>query len=631
MRQLFTFLILTGAAFAQGGLYNDTVFDSTGRPASGATVRVCTSTATGTTCTPTASIYSDNGLSVPIVGSTVTADAQGNFNFFAQPGVYKAQACKSGNCYTYLISVPPDVTANGAGRLAQLGYKSVTYDFGALCDGSTDDTAAFVAAAASTAKVIVVPYSATTCNVAGSTLGAITGVANQTWINWGATIKNTAAGKIVFNFTDVDGWSLQGNWKLQGVNGGTVGTPSSEALLYIAGGHNWSVDHVYCTNSNGWCVKNDPGLSLTPRGDKGHIGLIEGKNNYTLFENTVGTGSEYVTIGSIKGSLNTFPLIIAAGNTVVNSCTLTDNTNGVYIGNGSNHAHGRIANCESNHNTNYNWKFDQVTNGMNIVNSSCYGDSPTTGIMWFNASSGINWIGGSIDCQIKNDSVAGRNSIVGAFMPTTTGSTTANGTSGETSMEFSHNILPAGDWGRNNRDAQRFVGDGATISEIGSLGVNTLTRGLKFTDSAGATSVLIEDVPNTVGTNSILNLYVGGNAAGDMKLSVDDNGAILMPSGGSLGLGGGTPIKKYVEGTVTVDLANILANTCIDTAGITVTGALDGDLAVGSALAAVASVSGLQITAYVSASDTAKVRVCNVTAGAIDPASTTYRVGVWVH
>src|ERR1700691_3195623 len=53
--------VLTPAARAQGSRKDDVVFNAQGQPMAGATVRVCTSSATGTPCSPLANIYSDIG------------------------------------------------------------------------------------------------------------------------------------------------------------------------------------------------------------------------------------------------------------------------------------------------------------------------------------------------------------------------------------------------------------------------------------------------------------------------------------------------------------------------------------------------------------------------------------------
>lgn len=75
--------------------------------------------------------------------------------------------------------------------------------------------------------------------------------------------------------------------------------------------------------------------------------------------------------------------------------------------------------------------------------------------------------------------------------------------------------------------------------------------------------------------------------------------------------------------TATLDFPSVSAQTCQELT-VTVTGAKTGDAVyVGppSGLEA-----GLSATGYVSAADTVKVRVCNVTSGAVDPASAVWKV-----
>src|SRR5436190_1109817 len=78
--------------------------------------------------------------------------------------------------------------------------------------------------------------------------------------------------------------------------------------------------------------------------------------------------------------------------------------------------------------------------------------------------------------------------------------------------------------------------------------------------------------------------------------------------------------------TATIDFASTAANTSTDSSGITVTGAAVGDpVIVGSP----AYLAGGGFEAYVSAADTVKVRFSNNTAGALDPASGTYKIVVF--
>lgn len=76
---------------------------------------------------------------------------------------------------------------------------------------------------------------------------------------------------------------------------------------------------------------------------------------------------------------------------------------------------------------------------------------------------------------------------------------------------------------------------------------------------------------------------------------------------------------QIIQTSATVDPASVAANTSGETT-VTVTGAATGDTVV---VAAPDLEDNLGISAYVSAADTVTVRLTNVTAGAIDPASQT--------
>ena len=77
-------------ARGQGSRKDDVVFNAQGRPMAGATVRVCTSAATGQPCSPLALIYSDPGLTQALANPTTT-DGLGNYTFYAAPGRYEIE------------------------------------------------------------------------------------------------------------------------------------------------------------------------------------------------------------------------------------------------------------------------------------------------------------------------------------------------------------------------------------------------------------------------------------------------------------------------------------------------------------------------------------------------------------
>jgi hypothetical protein len=96
---LLAILALPAISFAQGSCYPaGVVLLDTGRPANGASVRVCQAGSTGTPCTPAASLFTDPTLGTPLSGSpTVTTDAHGNFGFCAAAGLnYDLQVSGSG-------------------------------------------------------------------------------------------------------------------------------------------------------------------------------------------------------------------------------------------------------------------------------------------------------------------------------------------------------------------------------------------------------------------------------------------------------------------------------------------------------------------------------------------------------
>lgn len=101
---LMALCVATGLAFGQGGSQTGEILKSTSGQAG--TVRVCTSVATGTPCSPLATIYSDAALTTPIVGSIVTSDINGNYSYYAAPGNYKEQFSSG---LTRVITVAPDV------------------------------------------------------------------------------------------------------------------------------------------------------------------------------------------------------------------------------------------------------------------------------------------------------------------------------------------------------------------------------------------------------------------------------------------------------------------------------------------------------------------------------------------
>jgi hypothetical protein len=106
------------AVRAQGSRKDDIVFGPSGHPVAGAAVTVCQSTATGTPCSPLATIFTDATLAVPAINPFKT-DGIGNYHFYAPAGRYEIQISGPGinGTITYPdVILPADVSSSGSGN-----------------------------------------------------------------------------------------------------------------------------------------------------------------------------------------------------------------------------------------------------------------------------------------------------------------------------------------------------------------------------------------------------------------------------------------------------------------------------------------------------------------------------------
>src|ERR1700678_3125853 len=108
----------TVPASAQGSRKDDIVFGPTGHQIGGATVPGCKATATGSPCTPLATIYTDATLTVA-APNPFQADGIGNYHFYAPAGRYLLQITgpQITGTLNYLdVILPADASSSGAGN-----------------------------------------------------------------------------------------------------------------------------------------------------------------------------------------------------------------------------------------------------------------------------------------------------------------------------------------------------------------------------------------------------------------------------------------------------------------------------------------------------------------------------------
>ena len=112
------FATMANPAQAQGSRKDDIVFGPSGHPVAGASILVCQPAATGTPCTPLATIYTDATLTVP-APNPVQADGIGNYHFYAPAGRYYLQITGpqiSGALNYPDVILPADVSSSGSGN-----------------------------------------------------------------------------------------------------------------------------------------------------------------------------------------------------------------------------------------------------------------------------------------------------------------------------------------------------------------------------------------------------------------------------------------------------------------------------------------------------------------------------------
>lgn len=141
--------------------------------------------------------------------------------------------------------------------------------------------------------------------------------------------------------------------------------------------------------------------------------------------------------------------------------------------------------------------------------------------------------------SVKSTATTGLTQITGPSAGTTRVKTVRD--ADDTILELGGSYSPSALWTFSG--GLRVIGTAASYAVVGSTGADTLDRGVQFLNQAGSSCGFITLVPNTTGTSSVMNFYVGGSAAGDVALILnDDNSAAFK---GSAIVGGTTLAAKF--------------------------------------------------------------------------------------
>lgn len=263
-----------------------------------------------------------------------------------------------------------------------------------------DWTLAFQRAAASGAKHIVVADGE--YDVAAAIVADI--AAGQWWEFNAATINMPTTGNVFLRAQNVSDWGIDGQVLV--VGGGKAA--ATGAALWVLGANRFRVNGFGAKNIAGWGIKHDPGVDDgLSRGDQGQFIAPQLHGCYRGFENTADTGAEYSTMLAPMISGCTVGAIVAAGNTTIIGGDIVDNTDGLHVWNGSNHAHGIISAVNINHNTQYAIHANQVTNGQSFADCHIYGNGGAAGAIFLERCKGVTFDGGILDAWVYNYSGTG--------------------------------------------------------------------------------------------------------------------------------------------------------------------------------------------------------------------------------
>src|SRR6266403_2080421 len=234
----------------------------------------------------------------------------------------------------------------------------------------------------------------------------------------------------------------------------------------------------------------------------------------------------------------------------------------------------------------------------------------------------------STPVQVNNLSRIG---TIGAGLYHSLASTTVDNDS-QFSQLNGGNILNGNQNVIRNVAASAFIGDGSALTNIATA---------NFANTAGL-ATMAGTATNAFSLGNVLaanyaRLDIGNNLTGNQAITgnVSATGSLTATGsttlGGPVKIGGGTPIIEHLSLTPTITVPLVAPNNCVTLAPVTFSGASDGDTIALGVKNALTSGGNLTYFAWVSATNTVSVKVCNPHGTSNSPLSGTIRVDIWKH
>jgi hypothetical protein len=283
--------------------------------------------------------------------------------------------------------------------------------------------------------------------------------------------------------TNVDNWSLLGNWRITGTFvPDSSGYPTTEDLyvtvaarpssgtaigIQIQVCRDWLIENLTIIGLNGTGVKFTGGLNHYPR----TYGKLVNPNIswcVTGIETVADdTAAEYLTIDNPILAQNKKGIVVAIGNIEVNGGQIVDNQIGVeLVGESSpgvpanNHGHGIFNGVQINHNFERNISASDIINGHTFDSCHFYGDPPSVGyplgqgLIVLDNCKGIFFRGGIMSSPLYWFGPACQNGVTDTWLPhpATVGpffEPNADGIAARAQAVFKGNTTDSGSWGEN--------------------------------------------------------------------------------------------------------------------------------------------------------------------------------------